>query len=109
VIRRTNELMHGRLVECRRAERTAIRHATLCGVSERAEELLTEALKLPTAERARLGAELIASVDGEPEADADAAWAAEIERRVVRLRTEGPKGADWRTVHARIENTLRKK
>jgi putative addiction module component (TIGR02574 family) len=78
-------------------------------VSERAQELLTEALKLPAAERARLAAELIASVDGESEPDAAAAWAAEIERRVRRLREEGPKGADWRTVHARIEKTLRKR
>ena len=34
-------------------------------------------------ERARIASAVIASLDGEPDADVDAAWAAEIERRVA--------------------------
>ncbi|MHB8876337.1 MAG: addiction module protein [Myxococcaceae bacterium] len=76
-------------------------------MTEQAEKLLSEALKLTSAERARLAAELIASVDGEPEPDAEAAWAAEIDRRVQRVQSEGPKGDDWQGVHARIATRLR--
>ena len=78
-------------------------------MSEQAVKLLSEALKLPTAERARLAAELIASVDGEPDPDAETAWAAEIDRRVRQVHSEGPKGDDWQEVHARIAARLRSK
>ena len=78
-------------------------------MSEQAEKLLSEALKLPTSERVRVAAELLASVDGEPEPDAQAAWAAEIERRVRRVEAEGSKGDDWQDVHARIASRLRSK
>jgi putative addiction module component (TIGR02574 family) len=45
-----------------------------------ATDVLTE-LRLPANERARLALELIRSLDGEPDADAAAAWDEEIERR----------------------------
>lgn len=51
-------------------------------MSELADKLLTEAMKLTTQERARVAAELIASVDGEPDADAEIACAKELDRRV---------------------------
>ena len=41
--------------------------------------LLDDVLRLPVDERARLALELIRSLDGEP--DADALWAAELDRR----------------------------
>lgn len=69
--------------------------------------LLAEALKLSTSARARLAAELIASVDGEPDADAEAAWVTEIDRRAQRVRAGAPKGDDWRLVRARIDGRLR--
>lgn len=43
--------------------------------------VLAELFRLPPEERARLALELIRSLDGEAEANADEAWAAEIERR----------------------------
>jgi len=46
-----------------------------------APDMLSEILRLPVNERARLALELIRSLDGEPEADPVAAWDAEIERR----------------------------
>lgn len=76
-------------------------------MSELADRLLTEAMKLTPEERARVAAELIASVDGEPDADAEIAWAKEIDRRVRRVQIEGPKGDDWQTVHDRIAARLR--
>lgn len=44
-------------------------------------DVLTEILRLPAEERARLALELLRSLDGEPDTDATAAWDAEIERR----------------------------
>lgn len=78
-------------------------------MSELADKVLTDAMKLPTEERARVAAELIASFDGEPDADAGLAWAAEIDRRVQRIREDGPKGDDWQVVHDRIAARLRSK
>jgi putative addiction module component (TIGR02574 family) len=46
-----------------------------------ATDVLSEILRLPAEERARLALELIRSLDGEPDTDATAAWDAEIERR----------------------------
>ena len=82
---------------------------TFLGMSERAEKLLSEALKLPTPDRARLASELIASVDGAADADVESTWAAEIERRIRRVQTSGAQGSDWQTAHARIEGRIRRK
>ena len=46
-----------------------------------AERVLSEALRLDTRERAQIAAELIASLDGEPDEDVEAAW--EVLARVV--------------------------
>jgi putative addiction module component (TIGR02574 family) len=78
-------------------------------MSGSAEKVLAEAMKLTAEERARIAAELIASVDGEPDADASRAWAAEIDRRVQRVREQGATGEEWRTVHERIADRLRSK
>ena len=78
-------------------------------MSDQADRLLNEALKLTASERAHVAAELLASVDGEADADAEAAWAAEIDRRVRQIEADGPKGNDWHTVHARIAARLRSK
>jgi hypothetical protein len=45
-------------------------------MSDRARKLLHDAMDLPVSERAELAADLLASLDGEPEADEEAAWAA---------------------------------
>jgi putative addiction module component (TIGR02574 family) len=50
-----------------------------------AKELLTEALRLPAEKRAALAGELIQSLEGEVDADAEAAWSAEICARLDRL------------------------
>lgn len=72
-------------------------------MSERARHVLDEALRLPLTERAKLAAELLASVDGEPDADAEAAWALEIERRAERALSGESQGKDWPIVRAEIE------
>jgi putative addiction module component (TIGR02574 family) len=50
-------------------------------VSSDTERLLKEALRLPGSERLRLAERLLATFDGEPDADAAGAWEKEISRR----------------------------
>ena len=52
----------------------------------RAEEHLQELLKLSLEDRARAAKLLLDSLDGEVDADAEDAWAAEIERRLARIQ-----------------------
>ena len=72
-------------------------------MSNEARPLIEEALRLPVADRATVAAELLASIDGEPDADADRAWAAELEQRAERARSGQTEGKDWSAVRAEIE------
>jgi putative addiction module component (TIGR02574 family) len=76
-------------------------------MTNRTEELLAEVLKLPLQERAALAAEVLASMDGEVDADVEAAWLAEIERRGRRVLAGESQGIPWEQVSARIEKRLR--
>ena len=71
-------------------------------MTRRAEDLLREALRLDVRERAVLAAELLASVDGAPALDVDAAWAAEIQRREERALSGQTAFLDWSEVHAEL-------
>lgn len=71
-------------------------------------KLLADALQLAISERAELAAELLASLDGAPDSDAEAAWSAEIERRAERARSGEDDGRPWSEVHDRILNGLAK-
>ena len=62
------------------------------------QDFLPKALGLTVSERAELAAELLVSLDGEPEADVEAAWAAEIECRAKRVADGDAKGRPWSEV-----------
>ena len=81
---------------------------SLVSVSKVGEKLLEDALKLGLPERAELVAELLASLDGAPDEDAEAAWAAEIKRRAARARSGNDPGRPWPKVRDRIRNGLSK-
>jgi len=51
-------------------------------MTKAAQAVLADALRLDADARAELAAELLASLDGPADADAEAAWDAEIERRI---------------------------
>jgi putative addiction module component (TIGR02574 family) len=72
-------------------------------MSKTTSNLLNNALRLTTAERAELAAELLASLDGDPEDDVEAAWAAEIQRRVERLKSGEAQGRPWSKVRERLD------
>jgi len=65
-------------------------------------EVLREALKLSPGDRAEVAAELLASLDDVADEDAEAAWAAEIERRARRVLAGESAGTDWAEARARV-------
>ena len=77
-------------------------------MTKAAKELFREALELAPGERAELAAELIASLDGEPDTDADAAWAAEIDRRAADAKTGADPGRTWSEVRDQVKARLGK-
>jgi len=74
-------------------------------MTEAASRVLEEALKLDDHERAKLAAELLASLDEADENVAEA-WAKEIERRAADARTSDSGEEDWRLVLDRIEREV---
>ena len=78
-------------------------------MTSRAQELLREALGLPVDERAGVAAELLASLDdvsAENPAEVEAAWAAEIEKRVAELDAGTVESIPWEQVRQRLLDRL---
>jgi putative addiction module component (TIGR02574 family) len=71
-----------------------------------ARAVLADALRLDPDGRAEVAAELLVSLDGPDDPDAEAAWAAEIERRVGEIESGGVKLEDWEDVKRRIERDI---
>ena len=71
-------------------------------MSKAIEIVLHDAMQLSTPERAELAAALLASLEGEPEEEVEAAWAAEIERRAELVRTGKAHGRPWAEVRDRL-------
>ena len=76
-------------------------------VTKAANRLLDDALKLAVSERAELASGLIASLDPEIDEDAEAAWAAEIEKRATRARSGEDPGKPWPEVRDRLERDIK--
>jgi len=55
-------------------------------------EVRSAAMSMTPEERARLAEELLASLDGPERSEIDAAWAEEIERRIVEMESGKVKG-----------------
>ena len=77
-------------------------------MSTSADSILGTALTLPPTERARIAAELIASLDEGEDADVEAAWAAEIEGRIAELESGAAETVRWEEARARIRSRLAK-
>lgn len=78
-------------------------------MTDRAQELLREALTLSVDERADVAAELLASLDEPATADPAAietAWAREIERRARRVMAGESVGEPWEDVRQRVARRL---
>ena len=71
-----------------------------------AEVVLADALRLGEDERAELAAEILASLDGPADPDADQAWADEIRRRIASIESGAAKLEPWDEVKRRIEKEI---
>ena len=77
-------------------------------MSTRADTILDTALALPPDERAWLASELIASLDEGEDIDVEAAWAAEIDRRIADVESGKAKTVSWEEARTRVKATLAK-
>lgn len=82
------------------AERATLKHMTET-------ELRSAVLALPRDERAALAHELLTSLDGRADPDADEAWLRELERRAREVRDGTAALVDWDDAKARISARLR--
>ena len=72
------------------------------------EELSIRAKTLPSHDRARLAEELLDSLQGDSDAEADAAWDLEIERRVTEIEAGTVKLISAEDVHAEARRLIRR-
>ena len=71
------------------------------------EELSAQARTLPPEDRARLAADLLASLQEDSETEAEAAWDIEIERRVSEVRAGTARLIPAEDVHAEARRIYR--
>jgi hypothetical protein len=69
-------------------------------------DILADALRLEPEAPAEVAAELLASLDGPADPDAEAAWDAEIERRIVAIEACTIPLEPWVEVKRRIERDV---
>ena len=68
--------------------------------------VLADALRLDPAGRAELASEILASLDGPGDPDADSAWDAEIDRRIAAIEAGTIPLEPWDRVKLRIERDI---
>lgn len=71
-----------------------------------AQPVLAAALRLDPDARAELVAEILASLDGPADANAEVAWDVEIERRVQAIESGEIRLEPWESVKRRLEKDL---
>jgi putative addiction module component (TIGR02574 family) len=71
-----------------------------------AKQLLVEALRLSAEERAALAGELIQSLETEVDADAEAAWSAEIRARLDRIDAGIATTIPWSEARSRRQTAV---
>lgn len=75
-------------------------------MSEAVRRIIDHAMKLDDSERAVVAAELIASLDGPADADAEQAWAIEIDRRLAEIESGDAEFTSWTELRARIQREI---
>ena len=71
-------------------------------MTKAASALLADALRLSESARAELAAELLASLDGPADSDAQQAWEAEIGRRIAAIESGAMPLESWDDVKLRV-------
>lgn len=67
----------------------------------------SEALRLPEAERAELAHELVVSLDGGVDSDADEAWDTEVVRRLAEIDSGSAALVDRETLRLRMRTRIK--
>ena len=75
-------------------------------MSKATQSVFADALRLEPETRAELASELLASLDGPADPDAEAAWDAEIERRIAAIEAGTIHLEPWTAVKRRIEREI---
>jgi len=75
-------------------------------MSKAVQTVLADALRLDPDARAEVAAELLASLDGPGDPDAEAAWDAEIDRRIEAIEAGALRLESWSDVKRRIERDI---
>src|SRR6267142_7034296 len=73
-----------------------------CNMSPKLQQVLDDAMTLPDGDRANLAARLIDSLDNTFDEDAEAAWDAEIAKRVAELDAGKVKTVPWPELRKRL-------
>lgn len=73
----------------------------------KSKSIIASALRLPREERARVAREIIASLDDPADQNVEAAWLAEVERRLDEVERGTAELVPWDTVRQRVEERLR--
>jgi putative addiction module component (TIGR02574 family) len=71
-----------------------------------AEAVLADALRLDLDARAQVATEILASLDGPADPNAEAEWAVEIRRRVAAIEAGTVKLEPWEDVKRRVEKEI---
>ena len=71
-----------------------------------AQQLLRDVLGLPEQDRVHIATEVLASLDGQPDGDWEAAWLAELDRRQRAAAARGERAPEWAEVRSRILSRL---
>ncbi len=69
-------------------------------------QILKTALELPENEREEVAIELLESLSPDGDADYDAAWEAEIQRRIDEMRSGRVQGIPWEEVRKKMRSKL---
>jgi putative addiction module component (TIGR02574 family) len=72
-------------------------------------DLLAEALQLPARERLNLATKLLDSVEGDEDPDWEAAWLAELDRRMEEAERDPTSLQDWKDVKRAVLEELRQR
>lgn len=73
---------------------------TVNAMSPHVSELLEKVRAMPLSGRAELAALILATMDGDADADAEQAWSSELRARAERAIDGVTEGEDWESVHA---------
>lgn len=78
-------------------------------MTRRARKLIDQVLQLSVQEQAAVAHEILLSMDGPPDDDAEEAWAKEVKRRAAEADRPDWQGDAWEVVRARVERKVRGK